>query len=104
MDWIEPESFGLFCPDFADELVWRESLEGFEPAAEIVCGDEVGEMLSELVVVVVVEALDGRVLDRAVQIGPSSPPYVSTLPISLSPSARMSCRWNPCHPSTGKLR
>jgi hypothetical protein len=38
----------------------------FEPAAEVVSGDEVGEVPAELIVAVVVEALDGGVLDGAV--------------------------------------
>jgi hypothetical protein len=41
MDWIEAEPFGLVCPDFADELIGCETFEDLEPAAEIVCGDEV---------------------------------------------------------------
>lgn len=36
------------------------------PAAEIVGGDEVGEMATELVVALVVEALDRRILDGSV--------------------------------------
>ena len=36
MDWIEGEPFGFSCPDFADELVRRETLEGLQPSAEIV--------------------------------------------------------------------
>jgi hypothetical protein len=66
MDWIEAEPFGLVCPDFADELIGCETFEGLEPAAEIVCGDKVGQMLAELVVIVVVKAFDGRLLDCAV--------------------------------------
>jgi hypothetical protein len=48
MDRIEPEAFRFFCPLFADELVWREPLEGLEPAAEVVGGNEVVKLLSEL--------------------------------------------------------
>ena len=51
---------------FADELVRREAFEGLEPSPEVACADEVGEVTSQLIVVVVVEAFDGRVLDRAV--------------------------------------
>ena len=36
MDWIVGEPFGFSCPDIADELVWRETLEGLQPSAEIV--------------------------------------------------------------------
>ena len=48
MDRIEPEAFRFFCPLFADELVRREPLEGLEPAAEVVGGNEVVKVLSEL--------------------------------------------------------
>ena len=66
MGWIEPEPFGLFCPDFADELIGCQALEGLEPAREIVGRDEVGEVSAQLIVIVVVEALDGRFLDGSV--------------------------------------
>ena len=66
MDWIESESFWLGCPDFADELVWREAFEGLESSAEIVGADEVGEMGFELAMAVVVVAFDGRFLDGLV--------------------------------------
>ena len=48
MDRIEPEAFRFFCPLFADELVRREPLEGLEPAAEVVGGNEVVKVLSEV--------------------------------------------------------
>ena len=51
---------------FADELVGREAFEGLQPSSEVVGADEVGEVISQLVVIVVVEALDGCFLDRAV--------------------------------------
>ena len=66
MDRIEFEFFGLDRPPFADELVGREALQGLEAPAEIVGADEVGEVPFELLVVVVVVALDGGVFDRAV--------------------------------------
>src|SRR5436190_22163325 len=44
----------------------REAFEGLQTACEIVGGDEVGEMTAQLVVIVVVIAFDGCVLDRAV--------------------------------------
>ena len=58
MDRIEPEAFRFFCPLFADELVRREPLEGLEPAAEVVGGNEVIKVLSELGVIVVMITLD----------------------------------------------
>jgi hypothetical protein len=50
-------------PCFTDGFVGGE---GLESAAEIVCGDEVVEVLPELVVAVVIIALDRRLLDGAV--------------------------------------
>ena len=66
MGWLELESFGLDCPLLADELVGREALEGFETPAVIVGADEVREVALELPVAVVMIALDGGFLDRAV--------------------------------------
>ena len=63
MEWIDPEFFGLDCPSFADELVRGEALEGLQSASEVVCSDEVGEMVLELLMGIVVVALDGRFLD-----------------------------------------
>ena len=62
------------CPLFADELVGREAFEGLQSSPEIVGADEVGEVLAQLVVVLVVEAFDGRVLDRAVPLPGSGLP------------------------------
>jgi hypothetical protein len=64
--WIEVESFRVRSPAFADELVWCEAFEGLEPAGEIVSVDEVAKMGAQLVLVVVVVAFDGRVLDGPV--------------------------------------
>jgi hypothetical protein len=44
----------------------RELFEGLQPASELIDGDKVHEVLSQPIVVVVVEALDGGVLDRPV--------------------------------------
>lgn len=66
MDRINVESFGFDCPPFADELVWRETFERLEATAEIVSVDEILEVSAQLVVVVVVEALDGCILDGAI--------------------------------------
>lgn len=67
MDWIEGESFGFGSPAFTDELVGREALEGLQSSSEVVRLDEVLKMSPQLGVVIVMEALDGRVFDRAVQ-------------------------------------
>lgn len=51
---------------FADEFVGRQTLGGFEPAAEVVGIDKVGKVLPQLRVIVIVEALDGGVLEGPV--------------------------------------
>jgi hypothetical protein len=66
MEWVEDESFGFGSPALADELVGREPFEGLQSSPEVVGADEVGQVPRELIVVVVVETFDGRVLDRAV--------------------------------------
>lgn len=66
MDWIDDESIRLGCPLVADELVGRETLERLQSSPEVVGVDEVGKMLFELRMIVIMEALDGRVLDGSV--------------------------------------
>jgi hypothetical protein len=56
LERIDREAFRVGSPGFADELVGRETLEGFEPAAEVVGRDEVGKMLAELVMALIVES------------------------------------------------
>ena len=68
MDRIQGELFRFDCPFFADELIGREAFEGLEPSPEV------GEELAQLVVVIIVEAFDGRVLDRAVPLPGSGLP------------------------------
>lgn len=62
MERLKGEAVWLGCPALADELVGRESFQGLQSSAEVVVSHEVGEVASELLVIVVVEALDGRVL------------------------------------------
>lgn len=66
MEQIEPEAVRLFYPLLADELVRSKPLEGLEPSAEVVGGNEVVKVLSELGMVFVVIALDHGFLDRPV--------------------------------------
>jgi hypothetical protein len=66
MDWIEPESFGLFCPHFADELVGGQALQGLQASPVIVGVDEDRQVSVELLVAVVVVAFDGGFLDGSV--------------------------------------
>lgn len=66
MGWIEFESFRFFGPDGADVFVGGQSSEGFEPSSQVVGVDEVVEVLTEVLVGFVVEALDGCFLDGSV--------------------------------------
>ena len=66
MERIEGEAFGLFCPGGADGFVGCEASQGLEPPGKVVGRDEVGEMLPELIVAVVVVSSDGRFLDGPV--------------------------------------
>ncbi len=52
---LEPLGFG--CPLLADEFLRCLALQGIEPASGVVGVDEVGQMLMQLCVVVVVEVL-----------------------------------------------
>ena len=54
---IEGEPFWFMFPRSADELVRCEAAEALEPSAEVVGGDEVVEVLSELLMALVVKAL-----------------------------------------------
>lgn len=66
MGWIEFEALRFFCPDGADVFVGCESFEGLESSGEVVGMDEVGEMLPEVFVGLVVEAFDGGFLKGSV--------------------------------------
>lgn len=66
MGWIEFESLWFFCPDRTDVFVRCESFECLEPSGEVVGVDEVGEMLSEVLVGLVVEAFDGCFFEGSV--------------------------------------
>lgn len=66
LERIEFESFWLGSPAFAGVFVGCEALQGLQPPSVIVGGDEVGKVSFELIVSIVMVALDGRFLDRAV--------------------------------------
>lgn len=66
LERIEIESLWLGGPAFADVFVRREALQGFQPPSVVVGGDEVGKVCLELIVSVVMIALDSRFLDRSV--------------------------------------
>src|SRR5271169_5547346 len=66
MDRIERESFGLFCPELANVFVGREAIERLKTLGEVVGADEVGEVASKLIVSLIVEAFDRRLLEGAV--------------------------------------
>lgn len=60
------ESLWLGSPAFADVFVGREALQGLQPPSVVVGVNEVGKVCFELIVSIVMVALDGRFLDRAV--------------------------------------
>jgi hypothetical protein len=62
VDWIRAECFGIFCSDFADELVYHETLEGFERGPGVLGADEVDDIALEMLTAVVVVAFDGLTL------------------------------------------
>ena len=67
LDRVEDEASRLFCPDVADVLIGREPFEDLETASEVVGHHEVGQMRSELLVTVVVIAIDRRFLEGTVR-------------------------------------
>src|SRR5438477_7732585 len=66
MDRIENESAGLSCPGAADVFVSGKAFQDLETTGEVVSRDEVDQVGSELVVAVIVIAVDGRLFDRTV--------------------------------------
>jgi len=65
---IKVASAWLVCPRFAGGFGGFEAWEWLEPAAEIVCVDEVGQVAAKLFVGLVVEALDGRFLEGSIHV------------------------------------
>ena len=63
---IELKAFRLLLPAFTDLLVVRQSLESFETLGKVIGREELSEMLLELVVRLIVIALDGCLLDSAI--------------------------------------
>jgi hypothetical protein len=63
---IQPKSFRLLLPTPADVLVGHQPPKRLETLGEIICGEKLREMLLELLVRLVVIALDGRLLDSAI--------------------------------------
>ena len=66
MGWVECKSVRFILPAFTDEFICGKSSEGFEPTGEVVSGNEVVEVNSELFPAVIVVALDGGFLDGPV--------------------------------------
>ena len=66
MDYIESEPLRSDSPPFADKLIGRHAFEGLQPSPKIVGVDEVIEVIPQLIMGVVVEALDDSVPDRPV--------------------------------------
>lgn len=63
---IQLESGRLVLSYFADVFVWSGTAPGLQPSAVIVGIDEVIEVCDQLIVAIVVIALDRRFLDGAV--------------------------------------
>ncbi|KQV64624.1 hypothetical protein ASC90_17295 [Rhizobium sp. Root1220] len=87
MDRIDDESFRLCFPPFADKLEGRKAIQGPEATAKFVRGDEASAMGLDLIMAVIVEALEAGLLYRAVQafylaIGPRCLGLVSLCSIS----------------------
>ena len=66
MDRVQDESVRLGYPDLADVFVRCKAAEGLEPACGFAGCHEVRQVGAQLVMAVVMEALDGRVLDGSV--------------------------------------
>ena len=66
MDWIESKSLGFLLPASADEFIGSEVSESLQSFGEVVGSDEVAEVASQLLMAVVVVALNGGLLDDAV--------------------------------------
>src|SRR5436305_15220596 len=63
---IQPEAFRLLLPTLADVLVGRQPPQGLETFGEVVGREELSEMFPELLVRLIVIALDRRLLDRTI--------------------------------------
>lgn len=63
MDWIVSESLGVVRPSFADGLIWCEALQSLQSLGEVVGIEERSEVIAKLLVILVVIAPDGRLLE-----------------------------------------
>ncbi len=63
---IKPKAFRLLLPTPADVLVGRQSSKHLESFGKVISGKGLREMLLELVVRLIVVALNGRILDGAI--------------------------------------
>jgi len=66
MDRIESEAIRFCCPGFADVFIGRETLQGFEPTAEVIGSDKISQMGAQLVTCFVVVTVDGGLFEGAV--------------------------------------
>ena len=66
MDGVESKSIRFFLPAFADEFVGGKAAESLESFGEVVGSDEVAEVNAQLVMAVVVVALNRGFFDGAV--------------------------------------
>jgi hypothetical protein len=60
------EPGGLIRSGFADGFVGHETAQGLQAKGEVIDRDEVGEMLAELIMALVVKAPDSSILDDAI--------------------------------------
>ena len=66
MDGVESKSIRILLPTSADELIGREAAESLESLGVVVSSDEVAEVGAQLVVAVIVVALNGSFFNGAI--------------------------------------
>ena len=113
MDGIESKPIRFFLPASADEFVGGKAAESLESFGEVVGSDEVAEVNAQLVMAVVVVALNSGFFDGAVHaldlaVSPGmvrfGEPVVDAMP-KTDPVKRMAAkagRWPPCDSSADR--
>ncbi len=66
MGRVKREAIRFFCPSIANGLVGCETFEGLQAPGEVIGADEVIEVGAQVIMVAVVDARDGGILDGAV--------------------------------------
>ncbi len=75
MAWIDSESFRLVCPLFTDEFVRAQASQCLQSACEVVGVYKIIQISDELSMVIIMIALDGRLLE-----GPVHPLHLVVAP------------------------